>query len=43
MAANALRVRERFAPEKTLDAWERVIAAAVEQRMRRTHGMTTQS
>ena len=33
MATNALRVREKFAPEKTLDAWERVIASAVGGRM----------
>jgi GalNAc-alpha-(1->4)-GalNAc-alpha-(1->3)-diNAcBac-PP-undecaprenol alpha-1,4-N-acetyl-D-galactosaminyltransferase len=29
MAANAVRVREKFAPEKTLDAWEKVIAGAI--------------
>jgi GalNAc-alpha-(1->4)-GalNAc-alpha-(1->3)-diNAcBac-PP-undecaprenol alpha-1,4-N-acetyl-D-galactosaminyltransferase len=33
MATNALRVREKFAPEKTLDAWERVISGAVGDRM----------
>jgi len=32
MAANALRVREKFAPEKTLDAWEQVIAEAIGRR-----------
>jgi glycosyltransferase involved in cell wall biosynthesis len=33
MATNALRVREKFAPEKTLDAWERVISGAIGERM----------
>jgi glycosyltransferase involved in cell wall biosynthesis len=33
MATNALRVREKFASEKTLDAWERVIAGAFGERI----------
>jgi len=43
MAANALGVREKFAPDKTLDAWERVIESAVKRGARPRGSLTAPS